>query len=205
MKEKFLFWTMLLLLALPASRGYAAYQEDDPGLTPPSGQNAPQQFDDREPYKRSGWFLGSEQGVLLFLGNSSNLVDPQYLGTLFGGYRIQGWVYPYLRMSQAIGSLGGFFNPTTFFFMLEGGVKFTPLRTFIRPFFQGGLGFYVLDFTQFGSTVQTGVDFTAHGGGGIEFCFGHSSINLSSNYRIFQNGGPDLQAVEATLGYSWQF
>ena len=130
---------------------------------------------------------------------------PQYYGTIYGGYNIEGYFQPMIRIGQAIGSLNGFFQPTTYFFIFEGGFRATPIRTKVRPIFLGTAGFYVLDFTQFGSPVQTGVNFTFAGGGGLEVSFGHSHLDIIASYRGFTNRGPYLQGMEVTLGYTYQF
>ncbi|MDL1872203.1 porin family protein [Deltaproteobacteria bacterium PRO3] len=152
-----------------------------------------------------GWFIGSDQGVLFFVGTSGNFMDLQYYGSVYGGYNFRGIVQPLMRLSQAIGSTEGFFNATTFFFMLEGGLKITPIRTKFRPFFIGTVGFYHLDFNDFGSPIFDDTNFTFTAGGGLEYKFSSSRINVSSEYRGMINDGLDLRGVQVTLGYAFQF
>lgn len=165
-------------------------------------QPIPQQVDYE---KKSGWFLGSDQGVLFFVGDSGDFMGPQYYGSIFGGYNIQGYIAPMIRIAQTIGSARGFFDPTTFFFIMEGGVKITPLRTKFRPYFEGTAGFYVLDFSDLGFPIQDDVNFTFAAGGGIEYKFGASTIGIGSSYRGMINDGLNLRGVQVTLGYSFQF
>jgi hypothetical protein len=154
---------------------------------------------------QGGWFLGSDQGVMFFVGDSANLVNLQYFGSVFGGYNIKGYFMPMIRLGQAIGSLDSFFQPTTFFFIFEGGFRATPLRTKIRPFFSATAGLYVLDVDDFGSPVRNGANFTFSAGGGIEYNFGHNTIGLGTEYRGFVNSGPFLNAIAITLGYTFTF
>lgn len=186
-----LLWTLLLLL--PAFTVQAAYDGEG---------NGPY---DELPEKRSGWFLGSDQGVLFFVGDSGDLFNVQYWGSLFGGYNVGGWVQPFVSLGQGIGTLKGFGNPTTFWFVFEGGSRFTPLHTVVRPFFSGTVGLYVLDFSNFGAPVNSGANLTYSGGGGLEFSFGRSNLELKGNYRGFRNAGGDLQGVTVTLGYFFKF
>lgn len=174
-------------------------------LGPVSSVHGYYEGEDEPPEKRSGWFLGSDQGVMFWLGDTANFFNVQYYGTLFGGYNIKGYVQPLIRFGQAIGSLKGFGNPTTYWFIIEGGARFTPLRTKIRPFFVGTGGLYVLDFSNFGSLIQTGANFTYTGGGGIQFSFGRSTLELKGQYRGFLNGGGNLQGMNVTFGYFFQF
>ncbi|HCU23918.1 MAG TPA: hypothetical protein DF383_02785 [Deltaproteobacteria bacterium] len=157
-----------------------------------------------EPHE-SGWFMGSDQGVLLFVGNSSNFFNAQYYGTIFGGYNFKGIVAPMLRIGQAFGSTNELFDVGTFIFILEGGLRVTPLRSKFRPYFLGTAGFYVLDFNDFDFPVADGLDFTFSAGGGFEYQLGASRIGLGSVYRGFVNPRTDLRSVEITLGYTFQF
>jgi hypothetical protein len=177
------------------------------GITEVSPQNSPSPTSEYEKEEKdSGWFIGSDQGVLFFVGNSSHLVGTQYYGTLFGGYTVKGIFQPMVRIGQAIGTLNGFFDPTTFFFIMEGGFEVTPLRTMISPYFRGTSGFYVLSFDDFGGPpVQTDTNFTYSGGGGVKVKFGSSRLTIGSAYRGFINSGINLQSVEVTLGYTFQF
>lgn len=153
----------------------------------------------------SGWFLGTDQGILFFPGNSGRFINPQYYGTIFGGYDINGYFQPMLRIGQALGTMSSFGNPTSFWFILEGGFRATPLRTKVRPYFTGTAGFYVLSFNNFGNPVQDELNFTFSGGGGLEIAFGRSAITVGGAYRGFTNSGPYLNGVEITLGYKFQF
>lgn len=155
--------------------------------------------------KRSGWSLGTDQGILFFVGNSSNFVNAQYYGTLFFGYNFEGYIMPIIQIGQAFGSLKGFGTPTTFWFMMDGGFRVTPLRTKVRPFLEGTGGFYVLSFTDLGSPVNGELNFTFLGRGGIEVEFGRSALTVGGGYRGFINSGLYLQGVEVTLGYRFQF
>lgn len=153
----------------------------------------------------SGWFLGTDQGILFFTGDSDRFVNAQYYGTIYGGYNINGYFQPMLRIGQAIGSMSSFGNPTSFWFIMEGGFRATPLRTMVRPYFMGTAGFYVLSYDQFANPVAEGVNFTFSGGGGLEVAFGHSALTVGGAYRGFTNSGPYLNSVEITLGYRFQF
>jgi hypothetical protein len=196
--KKYLILFLTLILCAPAFSVHAAYGEED-------GQQDNGVYDDTPEQKRSGWFLGSDQGVLFFVGDSDQVLNAQYYGSLFGGYSIKGWFQPFVSLGQAIGSLDAF-NVTTFFFIFEGGARFYPVRTKIRPFFLATTGLYVLDFSNFpGSLISTGANFTYSAGGGIAFTFGRSNLDLKGVYRGFHNNGADLQGVAVTLGYFFQF
>lgn len=155
--------------------------------------------------KSSGWTLGTDQGVLFFIGDSAGLVNPQYYGTIYGGYNIKGIFMPMVRLGQAYGSLSGFGNPSTYWFSMEGGFRVTPLRTKVRPFFLASAGFYVLSFTDLGTPVDNGLNFTFSGGGGLEVEFGPSALTVEGAYHGFANGGPYLEGISVTLGYRYQF
>lgn len=157
------------------------------------------------PLHRSSWFLGSDQGVLFFVGNSSNLLNLQYYSTIFGGYDIKGYVQPMLRFGTALGNAEVFFNPSTFFFILEGAVRVTPLRTKIRPYIEASAGMYILDFDDFGFPIRDGVNFTYSAGGGVEFRFGHNAVSVGSAFRGFVNSGFDFNGVTVTFGYAFHF
>lgn len=192
-----LFCSLLLAASVPALA-----QPDDYGRPYPGQEPRPVE---KNPEHRSGWFLGSDQGVLFFVGDSDNFMGPQYYFTFFGGYNFNGWIAPMLRMGQAIGNANGFFDPTTFFFILEGGVKITPLRTKFRPYFEGLLGFYVLDYDDFGFPIRDDVNFTFSTGGGVEYKFGANTIGVGAAYRGMLNEGLDMQGVQVTFVYSFQF
>jgi hypothetical protein len=187
---------IIALILISCGPLHAAYEGEEEGSYPEYEEN---------PELRSGWLMGTDQGILFFVGEAGDFINPQYYGTLFGGYNIKGLFQPMIRLGQAIGSLSTDFNPTTFFFIFEGGFRLTPLRTKIRPFISGTAGFYVLSFDQFGSQVQNDTNFTFSTGGGIEGSFGRSSIFLSGAYRGFVNAGPFLQGIEITLGYAFRF
>lgn len=155
--------------------------------------------------KTSGWFLGTDQGVLFFLGDSSDLMGTQYYLTTYGGYNIKGILQPMVRLGQAFGSANTFFNPSTYFFIFEGGARVTPIRTMVRPFLSGTAGLYILSFDDFDTIVQSDTNFTFSGGGGVEVAFGSSRLTIGGEYRGFQNSGFDLRGVEVTLGYFFQF
>ncbi len=177
-----------------------------PAFAQPDDYGRPNQAPARVDYeKQGGWFLGSDQGVLFFVGDSGDFMGPQYYGSIFGGYNFGGWIAPMLRIAQTIGSARGFFDPTTFFFIMEGGVKITPLRSKFRPYIEGLVGFYLLDYSDFGFPIQDDVNFTFATGGGIEYKFGASTIGVGSSYRGMINTGLDLRGVQVTLGYSFQF
>lgn len=188
----------LLICALTLAAAPAFAQPDDYGKPYPA--HPPVDYE-----KQSGWFLGSDQGVLFFVGDSGDFMGPQYYGSIFGGYNFGGWIAPMLRIAQTIGSARGFFDPTTFFFIMEGGVKITPLRSKFRPYFEGTLGFYLLDYSDFGFPIQDDVNFTFATGGGIEYKFGASTIGVGSSYRGMINSGLDLRGVQVTFGYTFQF
>lgn len=192
------FKQLLLLAACLWIARPAAAQISEIAPTEGVGYTAPENDE-------GGWFLGSDQGVMFFVGDSGNFVNPQYFGSVFGGYNIKGYFQPMIRLGQAIGSLDSFFNPTTFFFIFEGGFRATPLRTKVRPYFSGTAGMYVLDVDDFGSPVRNGVNFTFSGGAGLEFSFGHNTIGVGGEYRGFVNPGPYLNAVAVTLGYTFTF
>ena len=154
---------------------------------------------------QSGWSLGTDQGVQWFVGNSSRFINAQYYGAVYGGYNFGGYIMPMIRMAQSFGSLNGFGNPSTFWFILEGGFRATPVRYKIRPYFVGTAGFYYLSFTNLGSPVQGGSNFTFNGGGGLEVALGRSALTVGGAYRGFTNPGLYLQGVEVTLGYRFQF
>jgi hypothetical protein len=196
--KKFFILLLTLSLCLSAFSVQAAYDEEGG----PEGDV----YDETPFQKRSGWFLGSDQGVLFFVGDSDQVLNLQYYGSLFGGYSFKGFIQPMISLGQAIGSLDGF-NITTFFFIFEGGARFTPLRTKVRPFFTGTVGLYVLDFSEFsGVLVSSGANLTYSGGGGIAVTFGRSNLEVKSSYRGFRNnGGGDLQGITVTLGYYFQF
>ncbi len=189
-------------------RGFAQEPPPQEGYGPGPNQGPNQSYPpniDLDKNDENGWFLGSDQGVLFFVGNSSHFVGPQYYGSFFGGYNIRGIVQPIIRIGQAIGSTNGFINATTFFFTMEGGLRFTPLRTKFRPFFISTIGFYHLSFNDFGFPVFDDTNLTYTAGGGLEYKFGPSRINVSSEYRGFNNAGLNLHGVEVTLGYTFQF
>ena len=196
------FLSLLIFNLLLVASVSALAQPDDYGRQYPPPQQQQQRVDYE---KKGGWFIGSDQGILFFVGDSSDFMGPQYYFTFFGGYNFGGWISPMLRMAQAIGSARGFFDPTTFFFMLEGGVKITPLRTAFRPYIEGLLGFYLLDYSDFGFPIQDDVNFTFATGGGVEYVFGASTIGVGSSYRGMINDGLDMRGVQVTLGYSFQF
>jgi hypothetical protein len=110
-----------------------------------------------------------------------------------------------LRIGQALGSLNQFGNASTFFFTLEGGIRVTPIRTKVRPYFLGTAGMYILNLSGPYTAVQSGTNLTYSGGGGLEVQFGSNRFTLGSAYRGFVNSGPDLTSVEITLGYIFQF
>jgi hypothetical protein len=196
--RKFAILFITLLFILPVYSVHAAYVEEE---VPPQGEV----FDDTPPEKRSGWFLGSDQGVLFFVGDSAQVLNAQYYGSLFGGYNIKGYIQPLVSLGQAIGSTSGF-NSSTFWFIFEGGARFTPLRTKVRPFFSGTAGLYVLSVDTFpGILITSGANFTYSGGGGIAVSFGRSNLEVKGTYRGFRNSGGDLQGVAVTLGYFFQF
>jgi hypothetical protein len=196
--KKYLILLVTLLVCVPAYPVHAAYDEEVP---PQEGGI----YDDTPPEKRSGWFLGGDQGVLFFVGDSAQVFNAQYYGSVFGGYNIKGWIQPMVSLGQAIGSLNGF-GATTFWFIFEGGARFTPLRTKVRPFFLGTAGLYILDFSNFGGVfVSSGANFTYSGGGGVMVSFGRSNLEVKGIYRGFRNNGGDLQGVAVTLGYYFQF
>ncbi|KAB2841142.1 porin family protein [bacterium] len=190
----------LVAAGLPAFGQGQEVPQDTGGANPsyPASIDLSEQDED-------GWFIGSDQGVLFFVGTSGNFMDLQYYGSVYGGYNFRGIVQPLMRLSQAIGSTDGFFNATTFFFMLEGGLKITPIRYKFRPFFIGTVGFYHLDFNDFGSPIFDDTNFTFTAGGGLEYKFSSSRINVSSEYRGMINDGLDLRGVQVTLGYAFQF
>lgn len=183
-----------LTLAYPAHGAYEGEEEGGPGP-----------YEVKDPATSSGWFMGTNQGVLFFVGDSSDLVGTQYYGIIQGGYSIKGIFKPMFRLGQAIGRLNGFLDPTTFFFIFEAGFKVTPLRTKVRPHFLGSAGFYILDFSNVPSAVHRDTNFTFSGGGGLEIQFGRSIMDLTGAYRYFVNSGANLQGVEITLGYMFQF
>ena len=196
--KKYLILFMTLILCFMTFSVHAAWDEE-------GGQQAGTVYDDTPEQKRSGWFIGSDQGVLFFVGDSDKVLNAQYYGSLFGGYSLKGWVEPYFSLGQAIGSLSGF-NVTTFFFIFEGGARFYPIRTKIRPFLTGTAGLYVLDFSNFnGVLISNGANFTYSGGGGLTVTFGRSNLDLKGVFRGFNNTGGTLQSVAVTLGYFFQF
>jgi len=197
MKKWILFASLLPLLMF--SFRVSAYEEDAPPQNPGNVY---------EEEKLSGWFLGSDQGILFFVGNSAHFIGPQYYGTLFGGYNIKGIFQPMLRLGNAVGNANAFFNPTTFFFTVEAAFKVTPIaRGRFSPYFLGSLGMYILNFDDFGSPVRQNTNLTFAGGGGLEVRFGgnHNHVTIGSEYRGFVNSGPDLRSVDVTLGYAFQF
>ncbi len=191
----------LLLIACILLLGATPLQAQEEGAPAP---NPPPTYGS-EKDDGGGWFIGSDQGVLFFVGDSSNFVGAQYYGTEYGGYNVKGWFQPILRLGQALGSLNQFGNPTTFFFILEGGMRFTPIHTKVRPYFLGTGGMYVLNFSNFGSPVRDDTNFTFSGGGGLEVALGPSRIIVGSAYRGFINDGRNLKSVEVTVGYAFQF
>jgi hypothetical protein len=196
--KKYLILIITLALCLQASFVHAAYDEEE-------GKQGGEMYDEIPAEKRSSWFLGSDQGVLFFVGDSAKVLNPQYYGSLFGGYSIKGWIQPMVSLGQAIGSLNNI-NDTTFFFFFEGGARFFPIRTKVRPFFFGTAGLYVLNFSNFaGSLVSTGANFTYTGGGGLTVTFGRSNLELKGAFRGLNNNGAFLEGVAVTLGYFFQF
>lgn len=173
--------------------------EDEPPEDPPPYETP--EFED----KPGGWFIGVDQGILFFVGESESLFSAQYFSSFYGGYSVQGIVGPMIKMSQAFGSLDHFSSPTTYFFMFEGGLRITPMKTMVSPFIEGSAGFYVLNFTDFGSPTNNDTNFTFSVGGGLEVAFGASRLTLGSTYRGFINSGQDLRSVTVTLGYGFQF
>lgn len=178
-----------------------------PALADYEGEEGPGPYGVEE--KRSGFFMGTDQGVLFWVGNSANFMGIHYYGTIFGGYNVKGYIQPLVRISQGFGSVqnqsAGFSNASSYLFIMEAGARFTPLRTKVRPFFSGMAGFYVLNFGGIATPVTSGVDFTFSGGGGLEVEFGRSTITLLGEYRGLRNGGPYLQGVAVTFGYIFQF
>ena len=170
---------------------------------PADGQPYPASIELKE--KDSGWFIGTDQGVLFFVGTSGNFMSPQFYSSIFGGYDIKGYVQPILRISSAFGNTDEAFPTTTFFFMMEGGVRFTPLRTKFRPYFISTVGFYFLDFPDFAFPIASDTNFTFTAGGGLEYKFGSGRINIGSEYRGMLNDRIDLRGVQVTLGYIFQF
>ncbi len=165
------------------------------------------QIQEKRYYERKdhGWFIGSDQGVLFFVGDGSEFIDPQYYGSIYGGYSYRGILQPMIKLGQAIGSTGDFLDATTFFFIFEAGIRVVPLQTKVRPYFIGTAGGYVLDFFDFDFPVQEDTNFTYSVGGGIEVEFGPSHLTLGSEYRGFINDGIDLQGVAVTIGYLFEF
>jgi len=212
MKKILILFTLFLTMA-SSVRGHAqeapeAPQDMGSGNNQYPQQQYPQQYPpnfELQKHDENGWFVGSDLGVLFFVGNSEHFIGPQFYSSFFGGYNIRGIVQPILRLGQAVGSTNGFFHDTTFFFMMDGGLRFTPLRTKFRPFFIGTVGFYSLSFNDFGFPVFSDTNLTYTGGGGLEYKFGPNRINIASEYRGFVNNGMNLQGVEVTLGYTFQF
>ena len=85
--KKFLSFFLFALSFAAAVPAFA--QPDDYGSPHPP----PQQVDQE---KQGGWFLGSDQGVLFFVGTGDDFMGPQYYGSIFGGYNIDGWIAPML-------------------------------------------------------------------------------------------------------------
>ncbi|HEX5033258.1 MAG TPA: hypothetical protein VFW62_02145, partial [bacterium] len=83
--KKFLFFSCLFL-TLAASASVRA-QPDDYGRPYPGQAPRPVESD---PEHRSGWFIGSDQGILFFVGTSDDFMGPQYYFTFFGGYNFKG-------------------------------------------------------------------------------------------------------------------
>ena len=193
--KRLLACLILIGFLCPMTLPYAGAQEVDGGY-----------YAAEEDPHRNRWFLGSDQGVLFFTNDAGNFINLQYYSTIYGGYNIRDIVQPMIRLGQGIGSADAFFNPTTFFFILEAAVKVTPIRYKIRPFLVGSAGMYVLDFDDFGFPIRDGVNFTFATGGGLEFSFGgHNTIGIGAEYRGFLNEGLDLFGVTVTLGYTFQF
>ncbi len=199
--RKFGLIALALAWCLSISTGSARAEEVDTS----GGYEAPPQAEE-DPTHRSGWFLGSDQGVLIFTGNGGNFFNLQYYSNIFGGYNFKGLFQPMVRLGQAIGSAELFFNPTTFFFIFEAGVRITPIRYKVRPYFIGTAGLYYLDFDDFGFPIREGANFTYTGGGGIEILFGsHNGITIGGEFRGFVNDGLDFYGVTVSLGYTFQF
>ncbi len=176
--------------------------EDGQGLDPQPSYRPVHYYND----DGSGWFIGSDQGAWIFLGRSSDLISTQYYSTLFGGYNFKGLVQPMFRLGSAIGNLSDLYAPNNFFFTFEAAVKVTPLKTKVRPYMVASAGLYVLDFEEAYTPLYNEANFTYSAGAGLEVALTeHNLITLGSSYRGFINQGPDLQAVEITVGYSYQF
>lgn len=194
------FFLILMVLWTWAAPLHAAYDGE--------GQEGPYEEGkwDQPAWKRGGWFLGSEQGVLFFVGNNNQFANTQYYGNVFGGYNFKGWFSPVFRMGNGWGSIPTpIGSSSSYFFIFEGGIRATPLRTMVRPFFEGTAGVYILSFDNFGSPVQSEANFTYTGGGGLEVSFGRSNLTIGGEYRGFNNSGVSLTGVTITLGYYFQF
>jgi len=202
MKKIGILLTLVICLFTGLRAQAQPYGDPSYGGQPPP---PPQQYQE-DPTHRSGWFLGSDQGVLFFVGNSSNLLNAQYYSTIFGGYDIKGYFQPMLRIGSAIGNAEVFFNSGTWFFTFEGVVRATPLRYKIRPYFEASAGLYILSFDDFGFPIRDGTNFTWSAGGGIEFIFaGHNAVSVGSAYRGFVNEGFDFNGVTVTFSYAFKF
>lgn len=195
MKSLVAFLILLGSLSPSLARPARAQEVVEPGAYGPLEQ---------DPH-RNRWFLGTDQGVLFFVRDGGNFINAQYYSTIYGGYNIREIVQPMVRIGQAIGSANAFFNPTTFFFIFEAAVKVTPVRYWVRPYFLGSAGMYVLSFDDFGFPVRDNVNFTYSGGGGLEFSFGRNTVGLGSAFRGFNNSGLNLYGVEVTFGYTFSF
>jgi len=206
MKKLFLLFSIFSVLSWSWHGFAASTQVETPVQPSTTTEQKPYPATiDLDEKNEQGWFIGSDQGVLFFVGNGDNLFGPQYYFTIFGGYNFKGWFQPMVRIAQAIGGTNTFFSTSTFFFMMEGGLRFTPIRTKVRPYFFGTAGFYVLSFDDFGFPVFSDTNFTYDTGGGIEVKFGPSRIGVGAGYRGFVNSGMNLHSVEVTLGYTFQF
>lgn len=195
--KQYRLYFLILLSVLITTPSFAAYEGESENEEPGAYEESIE--------KQSGWFMGTDQGVMFFVGNANRFANAQYYGTIYGGYNIKGYLQPMLRIGQAFGSLQGFGNPSSFWLIVEGGFRVTPLRTKIRPFFLGTIGFYYLNVANLGNPVRGGNNLTFAGGGGLEIEFGRSILQLGSAYRGFRNTGPYLQAVEITIGYQFEF
>ena len=200
----------ILILTLLLSLTPSLHAQQDPEPVPEDGEGV-----DPQPSYRplhyynddgSGWFIGSDQGAWIFVGRSDDLISTQYYSTLFGGYNFKGLVQPMFRLGSAVGNISDLYAPRNFFFTFEAAVKVTPLKTKVRPYMVASAGLYVLDFEESYTPLYNEANFTYSVGAGLEVALTeHNLITLGSSYRGFINQGPDLQAVEITAGYSYQF
>src|SRR4030095_6918467 len=154
--------------------------------------------------KDSGFYVGGDTGVWIFLGNSNDTFGAGFTTGADFGYSLKRYINFQLRVAQAPSSLDRN-NSNVFFFTGEFDLKFNLTKTAFTPFVLGGVGFYFVDFGGRDPFVKEETNLNYVFGGGFDYNFGVNSIGLGVNYRGFANSFRDFKALEILVQYSFNF